>query len=68
MQNNIDSKFQDYKCRMKSVALWGFMSSKPSILDHFWAEKVFGDSTNEFLQKSKNQFLDNSGVKHNSFN
>ena len=43
---------QSAKC-----GLWAFTSSKPSILGHFWAEKVFGDSKNDFFQKSKNPFL-----------
>ena len=55
MQNNIDSKFSSF--RVNSVALGMFTSSKPSILDHFSAEKVFGNSRNDFLQKSKNPFL-----------
>ena len=54
-QSNIDSKFQDF--RVKSVALGAFTSSKPFILDHFRAEKVFGASKNDFFQKSKNPFL-----------
>ena len=54
-QSNIDSKFQDFL--EKSVTSGAFTSWKPSILDHFWAEKVFGDSKNDFFQKSKNPFL-----------
>ena len=54
-QSNIDFKFQDFW--EKSVTSGAFTSWKPSILDHFWAEKVFGDSKNDFFQKSKNPFL-----------
>ena len=54
-QCNIDSKFQDL--RVNSVALGGFTSSKPSILDQFFGLKKFLETQKmTFSKNPKNHF------------